>query len=82
MDVDIDDVSMRTNYGEERYEVSDFQKSVQKFFKILKDESWTIIDARKSIEDCHDELRINTLYAIEKYGNSPLNKLWCKDDNK
>jgi dTMP kinase len=82
LDIDIEDASVRGDFGGERYEVADFQKKVQKFFRTLEDDSWKTVDARRSIEDIHSDLCANVVEVMEKYKNKPMEKLWQKIDDE
>ncbi|XP_024863606.1 thymidylate kinase isoform X2 [Kryptolebias marmoratus] len=73
------EATLRGQFGNERYETSDFQKSVQqKFEQLMKDPSvnWKVIDASQSIEDVHDNIRTHTLNTINTAENTPLGELW------
>lgn len=71
-------VAERRQFGEERYEVPEFQKRVLKVYEKLKDDKWQTIDADKSIEDLQQQL----LHIVEKtimtYRNSSIKYLWDK----
>lgn len=70
----------RGGFGEERYEQTDFQKSVANKFEILKDADWQVIDADKSIDDLHRELKNICLKTINQVGNKPIHKLWIEGE--
>lgn len=73
------DAALRGQFGEERYENSDFQKAVQQKFEVLmKDPSinWQVIDASRSVEDVHKDITAQSLNAINTAGNVPLGELW------
>ena len=82
LDIDVDDASVRGDFGGERYEVTDFQKKVQKLFRSLEDESWSTVDARRSIEDIHSDLCGSVLEVMEKCKNKSVDKLWMKVDGE
>ena len=42
MDIEIDEASTRGDFGDERYEVTSFQKTVREKFKQLQDQTWTV----------------------------------------
>ena len=81
LDIDVEDASVRGDFGGERYEVSDFQKKVQKLFRSLEDDSWRTVDARRSIEDIHSDLSGNVVEVMEQCKNKPLEKLWQGADS-
>ncbi|KAK9510815.1 hypothetical protein O3M35_005520 [Rhynocoris fuscipes] len=66
----------REGFGEERYENNEFQKSVALCFDKLKDETWKVINANKTIEKLSEELYSIINEVIEKSKNSPLLTLW------
>jgi len=82
MDIDIEDASVRGDFGGERYEVSDFQKKVQGLFSSLSDKTWKLVDANRTIEDIHSELRDEVSEVIERFKNKPLQQLWVDDEEK
>lgn len=70
-------ISKRGGFGEERYEVPEFQHHVMEVFKQLKDNSyWKEIDADKSPNDLHDELLTHCYEVIDKICNDELGKLY------
>nr|XP_047138630.1 LOW QUALITY PROTEIN: thymidylate kinase-like [Hydra vulgaris] len=74
MNIDIEDASVRGDYGCERYEVSDFQKKVQECFQNLKEPSWNVIDARESIDCIHKTLCESVLKTIAECENTLLSE--------
>uniref|UniRef100_A0A3B4VJR7 Thymidylate kinase n=1 Tax=Seriola dumerili TaxID=41447 RepID=A0A3B4VJR7_SERDU len=71
--------ALRGQFGEERYEIDDFQRTVQqKFDQLMKDPSvnWQEIDASQSIEDVHREITTHSLNTINTAQNLPLGELW------
>ncbi|KAH3806789.1 hypothetical protein DPMN_135115 [Dreissena polymorpha] len=66
----------RGNYGEERYEQTDFQKKVADNFAALTEDSWKVIDADKSIENLQAELLDICKETIKRSSDQPLYKLW------
>ena len=73
----IEQALQRGQFGEERYEKEEFQRTVQETFLALKNPSWKIIDASKSIEDVEQDVRAAALTAIEEASKgAPLKKLW------
>ncbi|KAG9341565.1 hypothetical protein JZ751_019078 [Albula glossodonta] len=73
------EAAQRGEFGTERYEVGDFQKIVmQKFELLMKDPSlnWQVIDAAKSIEDLHAEIKTHSETAITVAENQPIGELW------
>ncbi|KAJ8279426.1 hypothetical protein COCON_G00064920 [Conger conger] len=71
--------SQRGQFGAERYETSDFQRVVmQRFEHLMKDPSlnWQVIDAAKSIEELHAEIKTHSETAIAMAENQPIGELW------
>ncbi|XP_041790756.1 thymidylate kinase [Chelmon rostratus] len=73
------EAALRGRFGEERYETSSFQRTVQqKFEELMKDRSvnWQVIDASQSVEDVHKDITTRSLNAINTAQNLPLGELW------
>ncbi|XP_071343318.1 thymidylate kinase [Trachinotus anak] len=71
--------ALRGQFGEERYESSVFQRTVQqKFEQLMKDPSvnWQVIDAAQSVEDVHRNITTHSLNTINTAQNLPLGELW------
>ncbi|NWX14763.1 KTHY kinase, partial [Aegotheles bennettii] len=69
----------RGNFGNERYENSSFQEKVlQSFYRLMKDETlnWKTVDASKSIEDLHREIKCIAEETMQEVQNKPLGELW------
>ena len=77
MDLTIEQAMQRGQFGEERYEKEEFQRTVRETFLALKNPSWKIIDASKSIEEVEQDVRVAALSAIEEASKgTPLKTLW------
>lgn len=71
----------RPGFGEERYEVSEFQRKVTGSFRELQREdpsSWTIIDAEKTFKEVQDEILEIALPVVESVKEKPLLPLWLE----
>ncbi|KFZ45559.1 Thymidylate kinase, partial [Antrostomus carolinensis] len=69
----------RGNFGNERYENSSFQEKVlQSFYYLMKDKTlnWKTMDASKSIEDLHKEIKSIAEETMQEVQNKPLGELW------
>ncbi|XP_010121077.1 PREDICTED: thymidylate kinase, partial [Chlamydotis macqueenii] len=69
----------RGNFGNERYENSSFQEKVlQSFYRLMKDKTlnWKTMDASKSIEDLHREIKSIAEETMQEVQNKPLGELW------
>ncbi|KAL7751844.1 hypothetical protein RI367_002844 [Sorochytrium milnesiophthora] len=77
MDMSVDDAAKRGGYGEERYEKVAFQRQVrQLFLDRLRDPSWKIMDATKSIEELEREIGELVDQTIKRVADTPLGTLW------
>uniref|UniRef100_UPI0037E776C7 thymidylate kinase n=1 Tax=Semicossyphus pulcher TaxID=241346 RepID=UPI0037E776C7 len=79
LQLSLGEAALRGQYGEERYETSAFQKTVQqKFEHLMKDPSvnWQVIDASQSVDDVHGDITTHSLNAINTAQNLPLGELW------
>ncbi|CAG9786337.1 unnamed protein product [Diatraea saccharalis] len=72
----LDQIEERKGYGNEKYEVSDFQKKVGEMFMKLKDDSWEILDANRSVDDIEKELLQRILQVLKEIEKKPLGKVW------
>nr|XP_058907788.1 thymidylate kinase isoform X3 [Kogia breviceps] len=73
------EAAVRGEFGRERYESSPFQqRALQRFQQLLGDSSlpWKTVDASRSIEDVHREIRALSEGAIRAAAHRPLGQLW------
>lgn len=73
------DAAARGEFGLERYETGTFQEQVLLCFRQLmsdKNLNWKVVDASKSIEDVHEEIRMLSEDAIRNAAQRPLEELW------
>ncbi|KAL2331432.1 hypothetical protein Fmac_019013 [Flemingia macrophylla] len=69
----------RGGYGGERYEKLEFQKKVADYYKVLRDDTWKVVDANQSIEDVEKQLQeIVTDCVAECRKGKPLSTLWSR----
>lgn len=71
----------RGNFGEERYEKIDFQLKVREKFMELKKEDegrlpWFFLDARKSIEDLKEEIKLIGDQCVRDSANKPFTRMF------
>ncbi|XP_062853282.1 thymidylate kinase [Trichomycterus rosablanca] len=69
----------RGEFGRERYETNAFQATVQqRFEQLISDPSinWKVIDAARSIEEVHSEIKVLSENAINAAANLPIGELW------
>ncbi|XP_013199975.1 thymidylate kinase [Amyelois transitella] len=69
-------VQTRKEYGNERYEELEFHKKVSEVYMKLKDESWDILDASRSIEVIQEDLLKRTLDVVNELEDKPVGKVW------
>ncbi|XP_010223033.1 PREDICTED: thymidylate kinase [Tinamus guttatus] len=74
-----EEAAVRGNFGNERYENSSFQKEVlRSFHHLMKDKTlnWKTVDASKSIDNLHKEIKSVAEKIIQDVQNKPLGELW------
>jgi len=71
-----DVAATRGDYGGERYEDTDFQAKVEKNFHKLRESSWRIMDASRTIPEIESDLLVVATEVIEECGQKPLTSLW------
>lgn len=75
-----DAAAKRGNFGNERYEQTDFQVKVMKNFNLLKESYWKEIDADKTEDDLAAELGEIVLNCIPTVRDRPIERLWCNEE--
>ncbi|KAM9693418.1 thymidylate kinase isoform 1-T1 [Dama dama] len=73
------EAAVRGEFGRERYESGPFQqRALQRFQQLLADPSlpWKTVNASRSIEDVHREIRALSEDAIRAAAHRPLGQLW------
>lgn len=73
------DAAARGEFGQERYENGTFQeRALSCFHQLMSDETlnWKVVDASKSIEEVHEEIRILSEDTILNAAQRPLGELW------
>ena len=78
MDLTVDQAMERGDFGNERYEKEEFQRTVRDTFFALKSDTWKIIDASRSIEDVETDVQKAALDAIALAGEgkTDMKTLW------
>jgi len=71
-----DVAATRGDFGGERYEDTDFQSRVEKNFHKLRESSWKIMDASRTIPEIESDLLALSLEVIQNNGQKPLASLW------
>ncbi|XP_048200308.1 thymidylate kinase isoform X2 [Perognathus longimembris pacificus] len=73
------DAAARGEFGQERYENGASQeRALQCFHQLMRDTTlnWKVVDASKSIEDIHQEIRALSEDVILSAMQRPLGELW------
>ena len=78
MDLTVDQAMERGDFGNERYEKEEFQRTVRDTFFALKSDSWKIIDASRSIEEVETDVQKAALdaTALAGEGKIEMKTLW------
>jgi len=81
LDIAAEDAAERGNYGEERYEKLEFQREVQTNFAKLRHSTndatpWFVLDAKRVIDDLHNEIENIVKDVTENVKYKPIAKLW------
>ncbi|XP_047023873.1 thymidylate kinase [Helicoverpa zea] len=75
----VDSIKQRNGFGNERYEVLNFQKKVSETYQKLKEDNWEVLDANRSIESIQEDLLQQSLNIINDVPEKPIGKLWKKE---
>ncbi|XP_054976950.1 thymidylate kinase isoform X1 [Sorex araneus] len=73
------DATKRSAFGQERYEDRPFQeRALRQFQKLIGDTTlnWQVVDASRSIEAVHEEIRKLSEGTIQAVADRPLGQLW------
>ncbi|RMX68683.1 hypothetical protein DD238_006589 [Peronospora effusa] len=76
LDVPVLQASTRADFGQERYELIDFQEQVYRnFYDIMEHTTpkWHVVDATETIDQVHEKVLAIAKETIEKYAEAPLN---------
>jgi len=66
----------RSDFGGEKYEKSEFQRSVRSSFQDLRDEDWKIIDADQDEEKVFESVSLFVDSVLDAVKDYPIRKLW------
>lgn len=83
LDMPIEVSASRGNFGEERYENTDFQEIVRSKFMDLKINDgdkeclWQVIDAARTIDEIQTDVRNIALKTIREVGSTEIKMLWA-----
>ncbi|KAK7475517.1 hypothetical protein BaRGS_00033273 [Batillaria attramentaria] len=70
--------AQRGDYGTERYEKKEIQAKAAANFDLLKDETWTVINADKTKEDLSTEIFEHAMKVVDSSKQAELAQLWLK----
>jgi len=76
LELDAAVAASRGQFGEERYETPEIQERVRNIYNQLKNNSWKVVDANKSVDDLQQELVTISENIIRGIGNSHIKSLW------
>lgn len=76
LDLPVEEATKRGDYGGERYEELTFQQRVYKNYMALRDDTWEMIDASKSIEEVQRSMEAALEKVMKESKFGPLPGLW------
>ncbi|XP_020932074.1 thymidylate kinase isoform X3 [Sus scrofa] len=79
LELQLAEAAARGGFGLERYESGAFQqRALQRFQQLMGDVTlpWKTVDASRSIEDVHGEIRALSEDTIQAAAQKPLGELW------
>lgn len=76
LDMNTEAMEKRGGFGSERYETTNFQRSVYDNFKKLIDKNWKVLNADQSKDTLHEEILRDALSIVENVKNSEVDCLW------
>lgn len=75
----IDAAAERGDFGAERYEKRDMQQRVAAAFERLREPSWVMVNAGRSVEDVGADVERAAFACIERARERPPGRLWPRD---
>ncbi|XP_028405572.1 thymidylate kinase-like [Dendronephthya gigantea] len=76
LDMPLEEAAKRGQYGGERYEKLEFQRRVSNIYSVLKEENWKVLNASKTIDDLHLDIKEIVENTINTSQNTKLKSLW------
>ncbi|CAM9119461.1 unnamed protein product [Scytosiphon promiscuus] len=86
LDISVEDAMKRGQFGEERYEKEDFQRTVRATFLSLieKDKAagipWQLVDANRAIESIQDEIQQMAVSVVAGVEGKEIAALWPRKE--
>uniref|UniRef100_A0A2H1VL46 Thymidylate kinase n=1 Tax=Spodoptera frugiperda TaxID=7108 RepID=A0A2H1VL46_SPOFR len=74
----VDSIKQRNGFGNERYEVLNFQHKVSEIYSKLKEDNWEIVDASRPIDTIQEEMLKQTLNVVDVASDKKIEKLWIQ----
>ncbi|KAF9790060.1 hypothetical protein SFRURICE_002425 [Spodoptera frugiperda] len=74
----VDSIKQRNGFGNERYEVLNFQHKVSEIYSKLKEDNWEIVDASRPIDVIQEEMLKQTLNVVDVASDKKIEKLWIQ----
>ena len=77
LDISPEEAQKRKGFGDERYEVNEFQAKVNLAYSKLRDDSWTVINVDgRSVEEITDNLTNIIDDYLVNHSSLPIKTLW------
>jgi dTMP kinase len=78
LDISVEKAANRSDYGQERYENTEFQQNVQSVFNQLQSTEWKVIDASGAIEEVGSAIRDDVTKVVDRCkSDAPcIGRLW------
>lgn len=91
LELSIEDAKKRGDYGAERYEREEFQRTVKGMYERLRGPSWITVDAARPVDQgsglfhvtalltgsaVHEDMKRAALQVVEHARGAPIKKLW------
>lgn len=82
LELPVEDAQRRGAYGAERYEKVEMQARVLGNFITLREQEgdWHVVDAKRTVQEIHDELADVAWRVIESAASSPIRTLWTETE--
>ncbi|CAM9375562.1 unnamed protein product [Ectocarpus fasciculatus] len=87
LDISVEDAMKRGQFGEERYEKEEFQRTVRATFLALMEEdkasgvAWQLIDAKREIGSIQDEIQKIATSVVGEVEGKEIGSLWSRKED-